>query len=80
MEEIGKKISLKSSGSDCPLKLIIFPSQPVQRFIFSKDVSIIPTVFLAVTWPFTGKFNGKLCDVAILLSGAPNDGFFLNAF
>ena len=40
----------------------------------------MPTVLLAVTWPFTGKFTGKLCDVTILLSGAPNDGFLLNAF
>ena len=40
----------------------------------------MPTVLLAVTWPFTGKFTGKLCDVTILLSGAPNEGFFLNVF
>ena len=71
---------MKSSRSHCPLKPIIFPLQQVQRFIFSEDFSIVPTVFLAVAWPFTGKFTGKLCDVAILLSGAFNDGFFLNAF
>ena len=76
MEEIG----IKSSGSHCPLKPIIFPLQQVQRFIFSEDVSIMPTVFLAVAWPFTGKFTGKLCDVTILLSGAPNDGFLPNVF
>ena len=40
----------------------------------------MPTVFLAVAWPFSSKFTGKLCDVTILLSGAPNDGFLLNAF
>ena len=38
------------------------------------------TVFLAVAWPFSSKFTGKLCDVTILLSGAPNDGLLLNAF
>ena len=57
------------SGSHCPLKPISFPLQQVQRFIFCEDVSIVPTVLLAVTWPFTGKFTGKLCDVTILLSG-----------
>ena len=25
----------------------------------------MPTVLLAVTWPFAGKFTGKLCDVTI---------------
>ena len=40
----------------------------------------MPTVLLAVTWPFTGKFTGKLCDVTILLSGAPNEDFLLNVF
>ena len=76
MEEIG----IKSSGSHCPLKPISFPLQQVYRFIFCEDVSIVPTVLLAVTWPFTGKFTGKLCDVTILLLGAPNEGFFLNVF
>ena len=78
MEEIG--INIKSFGSHCPLKPIIFPLQQVQRFIFSDDVAIMPTVLLAVAWPFTGKFTGKLCDVTILLSGAPNDGFFPDVF
>ena len=47
---------------------------------FSDDVSIVLTVFWVVAWPFTGKCTGKLCDVTILLPGAPNDGFLLNAF
>ena len=66
MEEIGKKIGLKSSSSDCPLILIIFPLQ-VERFIFSEDVSIVFTVF-PLACPFTGKFTGALCDVTIPLS------------
>ena len=41
---------------------------------------MLKVFFLAVAWPFTGKFTGKLCDVTILLSGARNDGFLLNAF
>ena len=62
---------MKSSVLHCPLKPTIFPLQQVQSFIFSEDVSIVPTAFLAATWPFTGKFNDKLCDVTILLSRAP---------